>query len=1159
MSDSPKVAPSPLTTQPAAAASSSPPPPEATPTVKLNDAPTIERMDEESIVIHRPVEKASFAAGDLLSERYRILRFIAAGGMGEVYEAEDLTLGVRLALKTIKPEIARDPIAVERFKREINIARRITHPNVSRIYDVGLHRGTPEATMFLTMELLGGENLKDLIARKQRLSEEEALPLADQIAAGLAAAHETGIIHRDFKSANVMLVTVLTTGSGLPRTKAVVTDFGLARPEVSEEGLVTLSETGAISGTPAYMAPEQVEGRRLTAAADIYAFGIVLYEMATGRRPFEGDSPMSIAIKRLTEKPVPPRVHFPALSETWNQTILRCLERDPAARFASATDVAQSLRGVEVPLSTTASITLTGRTPPKLRRRGAAAAIALAVVGTLAGVLWKSTESETPPVTTSQVAAAVPMRRAVAVMPLRNNSGRADADWLSTAIADMIATELSAGGVVRAASGHDVTRLAADLGITSGRDLSAAERERLRQALGVDWLVTGSYTLIGREASSMLRLDVRLLNAVNGSTVRSHDATGSDRQLFDLVSRIGGVLRQPLGAGALSPADELQVQATLPADPEASRFYAEGIARLRAYDAKTAVERLQRAAKIDGKHPFIRHALSSAYAALGNEEAAAKESEQAMVLSGSLSREQKLLIEARLHVMRKELARAIEVERTLWEMFPDNVEYGVSLANSQIDAGRTNEALATVLELRKLPRPASLDPRIDLIESMAHQAAGNAAQQRASAQAAARKGRATGARVLLARARFLEAAALISLGDITSANDAIDEAQELFRAAGDESSVARAIALSASAVASQGDLESAQKLHEQSLAIFERVGNRNAAAHSLLSIGTMLISRGRSAEAKPLVDRSLDMLLGLGAKSAAAFALNDIGAILFYQGNLEGARERYMEAFRLFSELRDQSGQATALSNVGETLAYLGELDEARRVQMEALTMNRAVRSKAGEAFDLFRLGEIFASRGELAAARARYDEALKIQEQVDKTAAAETRVALARLALDEGHSPAQSEKTARTAGEILRSQGAAELAVASVAVVADALLAQGRQREALAAAEEAWKLAEGGEDPRVRYTVAVSVARARAASKKPADVDAALKFLDAQRAAAARSDFFSSELETRLALGEIEAAAGRPQGKKRLAALAAEAKAKGFQRIAARAAAGAA
>jgi eukaryotic-like serine/threonine-protein kinase len=311
--------------------------------------------------IVQPGASARFAESQLVAGRFRIVRFIGRGGMGEVYEAEDLELRERVALKIVRPEIAADPRSLEHFKREIQLARKVTHPGVCRVFDVFREPGPEGDTIVLSMELLTGETLAERLKQTGRMSTAEAFPLVSQMATALEAAHEAGVVHRDFKTGNVMLVPTArgqrpgvrreeakTTTAELPteQLRAVVTDFGLARSVVrAEDPAAPLSATVGIVGTPAYMAPEQVEGGEVTAAADIYALGVVMYEMVTGRHPFISDTPLSTAVKRLKELPPSPRKLVPDLLPQWERAILRCLERKPTDRFANPTDAVKVLTG----------------------------------------------------------------------------------------------------------------------------------------------------------------------------------------------------------------------------------------------------------------------------------------------------------------------------------------------------------------------------------------------------------------------------------------------------------------------------------------------------------------------------------------------------------------------------------------------------------------------------------------------------------------------------------------------------------------------------------------------------------------------------------------------------------------------------------------------
>jgi serine/threonine protein kinase/tetratricopeptide (TPR) repeat protein len=284
--------------------------------------------------------------GEQLAGRFSVLRFIARGGMGAVYEANDVLLRTRVALKVLQGRIVANEEVMERFRREVLLARRVSHPNVCRVYE--LYQSTTAsgaACHFLTMEFLEGETLAARLSRTGRLSTVEALPLVQQMCDGLAAAHAEGVIHRDFKSSNVMLVP----RSGEPAqtsfegNRVAITDFGIARALVEDAASGGLTLEASILGTPEYMAPEQVTGRNVSVATDVYALGVVLYEMVTGRLPFSAATPLATAARRLHEPPPKPEALVPELDTRWSRTILRCLEREQQKRFQRMADVREAL------------------------------------------------------------------------------------------------------------------------------------------------------------------------------------------------------------------------------------------------------------------------------------------------------------------------------------------------------------------------------------------------------------------------------------------------------------------------------------------------------------------------------------------------------------------------------------------------------------------------------------------------------------------------------------------------------------------------------------------------------------------------------------------------------------------------------------------------
>ncbi len=274
---------------------------------------------------------SGIAPGSLLGQRFEILSVLGAGGMGIVYKAQDRELDDLVALKMLKRELWGDKSQLERLKSEIKLARKITHPNVLRTYDFGEIDGVP----YISMEYVRGVTLRYLLDETERLPYSAGLRLAKQLCAGLAAAHAVGVLHRDIKPENLILEA---TGN------AKLMDFGIARPAQREGPGQT--QAGWVVGTPQYLSPEQLQGQESDARADIYSCGIVLYELFTGRLPFAGATPVEIMFQALKEEPAPPRAAWPEVPPRLEAAILRCLQKDPAARYPTVADLLHDLEGL---------------------------------------------------------------------------------------------------------------------------------------------------------------------------------------------------------------------------------------------------------------------------------------------------------------------------------------------------------------------------------------------------------------------------------------------------------------------------------------------------------------------------------------------------------------------------------------------------------------------------------------------------------------------------------------------------------------------------------------------------------------------------------------------------------------------------------------------
>ena len=1056
-----------------------------------------------------------FSDGTVLANRYRLVRFIARGGMGEVYEAFDIELGERVALKTIHPDRVGDRGAVERFKREMFLARKVTHRNVCRLFDVGFH----ESTTFLTMELLDGETLAARIRKAGRFTTAEALPIVQQMAAALDAAHAAGVVHRDFKSPNVILCG----------TRAVVTDFGLAR--ASQGGDEHLSRSGEIIGSPGYMAPEQVEGRAAGPAADVYALGVVLYEMVTGRLPFMADTPMATAIQRLRQKPPSPREAASDLDVVWEQAILRCLAIDPKERFQTAGAVADALaQRMATGYESTHALPL-----PKRRWKWLAIPLALAVAAG-AWALW--------PRGKPKVVQTASGRRAVAVVGFRNTTGRADVAWLGSALSEMLATELGATETLRTVPAETVARVKLELGLGDVDSLAPETLARLRKNTGADLIVIGSYVALGNK----VRVDLHLQDAVAGQTVTSLSETGDEAALFELVERAGGSLRQRMGAEPLPQAVASRVRATLPQSSEAARSYAEGLARARIYDLTGARMLLVKATEAEPGFALAHSALADVLWELGYERDGRAEARKALDAAGDLPREDRLLVEARHQRMTGAQDKALDIYRALHRFFPDDLEHGIDLVHAQIAAGRPRDALATLDELRRLAPPLGDDPRLDLAESESV-AESDFPRAQAAAERAAQKAQEQGARLLLAQARRAQGAALANLGKPEQALAAFEEARKIRESLGDRGGAAVELINMAVQRGALGDSDGDLKLCADALAICREIGDRIHEVWALGEMGAAHFAKKENDLARKSWEEAVSLAHEIGRDADEANFANNLAVLLLRAGDLDGALLHWDEVLRTARETGQRTLEATTQLNIGSARMRKGDLAPGKWAIGEASRIGHELGDAAGEASAEQWLAYLSVEQADLDGAQQHARKALAAakdpgllarihlvladvareradattaQKEIDEAHATKKDdpacdLAQALLALDAGEAKTAAQ-LARSAAETFARIGNHRSEAAAWAVVA---LASGDGADRAAAAL--------GAHPLYPEAFAVALARGHAA-------------LDTAAADARRLGFLRWQLELDLARGKTAEAlrVARSKGMQRLAARAA-------------------
>ena len=1084
---------------------------------------------------------------DRTISHYRIVAKIGSGGMGVVYRAHDEQLERDVALKVLAPGTLANETARHRFRREALALAKLNHPNIETVYEFGSEEGVD----FLVMELLTGIGVHYKLAGGA-LPETEILRLGSQLADGLQAAHAQGIIHRDLKPGNLQITK---------DDRLKILDFGLAQwiPTGDHDSLaLTVSKANELPGTLPYMAPEQLRGQRADQRSDIYSAGAVLYEMATGERP-HGQTSGPQLISAILERPLAaPGVHNPEISSALESIIVKALDKDPNRRY-------QSARELQIDLDRLS----TGLTPITSRpRRGwrllPAAALGLAVAalaivtfnvgGIRSRLLHLSKQSQTAgevatAVSPTTASLAMKARRSVAVLGFKNLSGKPDEAWISTALAEMLSTELAAGEQVRTIPGENIARMKVDLALADADSFGQESLTRIRNHLGTDLVVVGSYLAMGRAGAGKIRLDFRLQDAVAGETIASVSETGTEKELLDLVSRSGAEIRRKLGIGEAPDSETSRVRASLPSNKEGARLYAEGLAQLQVLNALAALDLLQKSVQADPKHAPTHAALAEAWSALGYDSRAASEAKRALDLSENLSREDRLFVEGRYHEFSREWPKAIEIYRTLTGFFPDNLEYGLRLAASQSAGGSGKDALATLENLHGLPAPERDDARIDLAEANAGAAIGDFKRSEAAAARAVIKGRAQGTQLVVAQARSRQGWALERLGQSNDAAAALAEAQGLFAAAGDRMGAAAALQSTGHLLYDKGNFTDARKAYEDALAVFRSLGNRLRAAASLNSIGNVYYDQGDLVHARQYYDQAIAAYREIDDKSGLAGGRGNLANVLDSMGNLPEALKMQQDGLAAFRDVGDQRGTASTLSNLGNLLVEMGNLSAAEEKYKEALELDNQIGYKRGSAFALSGLADVYGHRGDLVQARQRSQNAANIRRELgEQLTGAISQAQLAAIALEEGHDAESEGLTRAAAAEFEKEKLAGNRAVTN-ALLTLILLKQGRVGDAQKTAEQAIALSRESGDRQARFDAELANARVLAALGKNKE---ALERLEAVLSESKKFGYLAYEYQARLELGEVEVESGKTgAGRSRMAALDQDATRTGFLLIA--------
>ena len=749
-------------------------------------------------------------------------------------------------------------------------------------------------------------------------------------------------------------------------------------------------------------------------------------------------------------------------------------------------------------------------------------------------------------------------RRSVAVLGFANLSQQSDAAWLSPALSEMLSSEFGAGGKLLTIPDESVSRARAELNLESRNGFSLESLQRLRHNLSADLIVSGAYTVLPPKPSGTIpvntdpqvRLDLRVQNATTGETLDTISEAGGQSTLFDLVSRVGARVRQDLGVDVIGAEEAEQVRSSVSTNADALRLYAEGVDKLRNFDALAARDRLQLAVEEDKDYALAYSALAEVWMTLGYDSKAEAAAKTAFQLSGKLGLEQKLLIEGRYREAAHQWPEAVSAYHTLFHAYPDNLEYGLRLARAQRLAALYPDAQTTLQSLQTLPPPFSSDPRIDLEESMIGEASGDVNAARRAAESAEQKGRERGSALLVARARLV-----MPVSSLPAFVAEQEEARQTCERLGDMDCVGQAwLRIGRSQLINP----SARTALERALAIFKQVGDQRRLGETQSVLSTFFLDRRDYAEARRLNAAARLTCETIGDRSCITKQILDDGNIDSVTDNPASAEAKYRQALALARQTGEDQLIWGSLNNIASLLSdNKGDLPEAEEAYRQLVEIDRKSGKKWRMDFTLSNLGAVLTEEGHLAEARRVLTE---VQDDSFKRTGirdfGSSTISLADIDIAEGH-PQDAEGRLLPMAKVLE-EDQHGFAVAYYAEIADVQLAENKPAEAQRTAAHARRLLGSEKTGYDSYHLAITEAKIAPAlqPEDPAVLARALARLREISAQCSKSSYVDLEFEARLAEGEIEMrAGGTVAGREHLARLERDANAKRFGLIARQAA----
>ena len=909
-----------------------------------------------------PSSAAVLEIGDVVGGRYEILQLLGEGGMGAVYKAADRELDRFVALKVIRPELALNPSILARFKQELLLAHQVTHRNVIRIYDLG----DADGVKFITMEFIEGKDLRALIREKKKFAPEEAVDITQQVCQALNAAHSVGVIHRDLKPQNIMQDA---TG------RILVMDFGLART-LEGDGM---TQTGAIVGTMEYMSPEQALAKDLDQRSDLFALGLILYEMLTGKGPFAAESALASLIKRTQERATPVSDIDSQIPGALSGIVSKCLERDLDQRYQSAAAILADLntwkdKRAAGTINFDASVKPWGRTLPWPLITGIVTALVLAVSGyMLRDRLFKAPSNKAP------VASIHAM--SLAILPFRNASGDQGLDWLGPSLADMLSTDVGQSARLRTVSPSNLQQTFRDLRISSSTVLDPATIRRVAEFNNADRVVWGQYAKFGDQ----IRIDATLEDIKSGGTVPLKIDVAGEKEIPGAIDRLAESIRQKLALpdNVLKELKASSFQPTSKSIP-ALRDYNQGLGLQRDARNIEAEKQFEAATKEDPGFALAFARLGQTYSSLGYDSEAEQAARKAVELSEGLPEAEKYLISAIELQVVKNYPEAIKAYENLARIAPNNSDVQSALASLYQDSGDLAKARDYYQKLLG-GNPKDIAATLDLgrieIKSGNPQASFDPLNRAYSlaVQVDNQEQKATSLHLMAVAYRMLSKPQEVLRNET--------EAITIWRHIGQKRGLAFSLNEIASAQASLGNNKEALSNYEEALQIRREIGDKRGLADTLLDLGNFRDDSGDHDQALKMYKEALQLQRDLGNESMQAICLNNIGSVYSNKGQYEDALTYFQQALQLREKSKVPQDIVEAVHNLGYTSTAMGQYNQAISYYLRALDLRRSMNDPRGAAIESYSLGMLFLYQGRFGAAVNAEQEALKTFRDIqDKT-----------------------------------------------------------------------------------------------------------------------------------------------------------------------------